>query len=96
MLPVMTSTMTATDTIADILARRPDAARLLIDRGMHCVGCAMSRFETLAEACATHGIPADDLLRDLNREGGSRPRATRRVTASVARKRAKRSPAPQR
>jgi hybrid cluster-associated redox disulfide protein len=69
---MMSHAVTATDTIAEILARRPGAARLLIDRGMHCVGCAMTRFETLAEACTTYGIPTNELLRDLNREEASR------------------------
>jgi hybrid cluster-associated redox disulfide protein len=72
-------TVTANNTIADILARRPNAARLFIRRGMHCVGCAMERFETLAEACAIYSISADELLGDLNRRKGSRRRGPKRA-----------------
>jgi hybrid cluster-associated redox disulfide protein len=83
---MMLPTVTANNTIAEILARRPNAARLFIRRGMHCVGCAMARFETLAEACATYGISTDELLQDLKREeavgrGGSTRRRRRRVGA---------------
>ena len=53
------------DTVADILARAPHAARLLLDRGMHCVGCAITPFETLADACAVYGVSLDRLLLDL-------------------------------
>ena len=53
------------DFVADILARSPRAARLLLDRGMHCVGCAIAPFETIAEACAIYGVSVDRLLQDL-------------------------------
>jgi hybrid cluster-associated redox disulfide protein len=32
---------------------------------MHCVGCAIARFETLAEACAVYGVPVERLLDEL-------------------------------
>ena len=53
------------DTVADILVRSPHAARLLLDHGMHCVGCAIAPFETLAEVCAIYGVSLDRLLLDL-------------------------------
>jgi hypothetical protein len=33
---------------------------------MHCVGCAIAPFETLAEACEIYGISLGDLLAELN------------------------------
>jgi len=53
------------DLVADILAGSPGAARLLLDRGMHCVGCAIAPFETIAEACTIYGVSIERLLRDL-------------------------------
>lgn len=53
------------DTVADLLAKSPHAARALLDRGMHCVGCAIAPFETIAEACAVYGVSVDGLLLDL-------------------------------
>ena len=58
-------TVNGSDTVADILARSPHAARLLLDRGMHCVGCAIAPFETIAEACAIYGVSLDRLLLDV-------------------------------
>ncbi len=55
----------ASDTVADILARSPHAARVFLDRGMHCVGCAIAPFETLAEVCPIYGLSLDGLLSDL-------------------------------
>ena len=60
-------TVNPDDTVADILARWPPAARLFLDRGMHCVGCAIAPFETIAEACAIYGTSVEALLLDLAR-----------------------------
>lgn len=41
-------------------------ADILMDAGMHCLGCAMSHFENLEQACAVHGIDVDALVDALN------------------------------
>ena len=33
---------------------------------MHCIGCPSAQGESLEEACAVHGIDADDLESKLN------------------------------
>ena len=52
--------------IRKIIEGDEDLAGILIASGMHCLGCAMSHFENLEEACAVHGIDADALCKDLN------------------------------
>lgn len=61
----MAHTAAAHDTIAEVLARWPGSARVLVDRGMHCVGCPIAPFETVAKACAIYGVPVEQLLVDL-------------------------------
>ena len=34
---------------------------------MGCLGCAMAHGETVAEACAVHGIDSDALIEELNK-----------------------------
>lgn len=41
-------------------------ADILMDAGMHCLGCMMSHFENLEQACTVHGIDADALVDALN------------------------------
>ena len=41
-------------------------AQILMGAGMHCLGCMMSHFENLAQACAVHGIDADALVNQIN------------------------------
>ena len=52
-------------TLDDILRQHPSAARVLLARRMHCIGCAVAAFETLEEACAIYGVPLDEVLDDL-------------------------------
>ena len=58
----MTESLTASTTVADVLLRRPLAARILVNHRMHCVGCAIAPFETLEEACEIYGISLRHLL----------------------------------
>lgn len=55
----------ADETVAALLAREPRVARVLLDHGMHCVGCAIAPFETLAEICVIYGVSLEQLLVDL-------------------------------
>ena len=41
-------------------------APLLLDMGMHCLGCPSSQMETIAEAAMVHGIDPDTLVNEIN------------------------------
>ena len=55
-----------TMTIGDLLDTAPEKAEILLNSGMHCLGCPASQAETLEEACMVHGIDVDELLAKLN------------------------------
>jgi len=57
--------LTPNNTIAELLAAHPVAAQILVTRRMHCVGCDIAAFETIADACAIYGVAVDELLADL-------------------------------
>ena len=52
--------------IGEVLDIAPETAPLFMAIGMHCLGCPASRGETIEEACAVHGIDAEDFLKHLN------------------------------
>lgn len=52
--------------IGDLLQAYPDKADLLLEAGMHCLGCPASQMETLEEACEVHGIDVEELVETLN------------------------------
>jgi hybrid cluster-associated redox disulfide protein len=75
--------LTKHNTIAELLATYPAAARILVAHRMHCVGCDIAAFETIADACVdakaalTDLIDGGFLMRDpqgLDRRRGSCPR----------------------
>lgn len=53
--------------IGEILEKAPEKAELLLQAGMHCLGCPAAQEETLEEACAVHGIDVEDLVEKLNK-----------------------------
>ena len=53
-------------TIGEILRTKPEVAPVLMDAGMHCLGCPSSRGETVEQACMVHGVEVDELLDKLN------------------------------
>ena len=52
--------------IGDILDAAPDTAVFFQEIGMHCLGCPMSRGESIEEACAVHDTDADALVEKIN------------------------------
>ena len=53
-------------TIGEILRVCPAVAPVLLEMGMHCLGCPHSRGEAIEDACAAHGTDADALVKKLN------------------------------
>ncbi|MBQ9963893.1 MAG: DUF1858 domain-containing protein [Clostridia bacterium] len=52
--------------IGDILDMDRTTAPYFLEMGMHCLGCPSARGETLAQACAVHGVDADELVAKIN------------------------------
>ena len=52
--------------IGELLETAPEKAEILLNVGMHCIGCPASQMETLEEACEVHGIDVEDVVEKLN------------------------------
>lgn len=63
------SAITKETIIGDILRINPAAARVLMEIGMHCLGCPASRAETLEQACAVHGVDVNEILKRIQSPG---------------------------
>lgn len=53
-------------TIGDILRMDSGIAAILMNNGMHCLGCPSSQMESIADACMVHGIDVNTMLEQLN------------------------------
>ncbi len=63
---VMNMKITKDMIIADIIAVDQKLIPILLDAGMHCIGCPSAQAETLEEACMVHGIEVEELVAKLN------------------------------
>lgn len=53
-------------TIGEALRMNPNIAPVLMEIGMHCLGCPSAQGESLEEAAMVHGIAVDDLMTKIN------------------------------
>ena len=60
-------TVTKDMLIGDILDLDSGTAPFFFEMGMHCLGCPSARGESLEDACAVHGVDADEMVAKLNK-----------------------------
>ena len=53
-------------TIGELIGSFPQVAPILMQIGMHCLGCPSAQAESLGEAAMVHGIDADLLVEKIN------------------------------
>ena len=53
--------------IHDMIAIDNDIIPILLEAGMHCVGCPSAQGESLEEAAMVHGLDADALTEYINK-----------------------------
>ena len=53
-------------TIGEILRTNPGVAPVLMEAGMHCLGCPSAQAETLEEAAMVHGMDIDELMKKIS------------------------------
>ena len=52
--------------VGEVLDQYPELAPHFLGIGMHCLGCPMSRGESIEQACAVHDVDPDELIEKLN------------------------------
>lgn len=53
-------------TIGELLMVFPESAPILMEIGMHCLGCPSAQGETLEEAAFVHGLDPELLVEKIN------------------------------
>lgn len=57
-------------TFSEILEKNPDAAEVLFNSGLHCIGCGAAMYETFEQGCRAHGMnkeETDELIKKINK-----------------------------
>lgn len=58
--------ITKSTMIGELLQIDENVAPILLNIGMHCLGCPSSQMETIEEAAMVHGIDPDGLVAQIN------------------------------
>ncbi len=53
-------------TIGEIIVNKPEVAPILMEAGMHCLGCPAAQGESLEEAAMVHGMDIDALMSQIS------------------------------
>jgi hybrid cluster-associated redox disulfide protein len=53
------------DIVGEVMSARPATIRVFLDFRMGCVGCPISAFHTVDDACEEHGVDRDGFLAAL-------------------------------
>ncbi len=53
--------------IGEVVTKYPQTIPIFQAHGMGCLGCAVAKFENVAEGAAAHGINIEKLVEDLNK-----------------------------
>ena len=59
--------ITKQTTMGEMLTYDRGIAMVLMQAGMHCIGCPSSIGESLEEACMVHGIDSDEVLANIQK-----------------------------
>ena len=59
-------TVTKEMTIGQIIMIDQGIIAILLNYGMHCIGCPSAQGESLEEACMVHGLDVDPLVEEIN------------------------------
>ena len=62
----MAQQITKDTMIGDLIRINSDVAPILMNIGMHCLGCPSSQMETIEEAAMVHGIEPNSLVEEIN------------------------------
>ena len=57
--------ITKQTTMGDMIEYDRSIAVVLMEAGMHCVGCPASIGESLEEACQVHSLDSDEVLKNI-------------------------------
>lgn len=61
-MEVAMSNITKDTTIGEALRINQNIVPVLMEAGMHCLGCPSAQSETIGEAAMVHGINVDELM----------------------------------
>jgi len=47
--------------LMEVIGKYPETAKVLLEHGLHCIGCHASADESLEQGCLAHGLNEEDI-----------------------------------
>lgn len=65
--------------IGTVVKAHPETVPVFFKHGLHCIGCHVAAYESIADGALVHGIDVNALMKDLNDAvgGGEAPKEER-------------------
>ncbi len=57
-------------TFAEVMQKAPDAAFVMMEYGLHCIGCHVAAYETVEQGAKAHGLnqkQVEKMLEEMNK-----------------------------
>lgn len=64
-------------TLGEVAARYPDAAGVMLNYGLHCIGCHVATWETVEQGAKAHGLSdkqVSEMVAEMNKLVGKKDR----------------------
>ena len=61
MVDIMTEKISKDMSLGDVVTKFPKAAPVMLNYGLHCIGCHVAAFETVEQGAKSHGMSDEDI-----------------------------------
>lgn len=65
---------------AELMDKHPEVIEILMNKGMHCIGCPMATGEILEQGALMHGLDPDKLVDEINDKIAKKVRKSKKPT----------------
>ncbi|MEK7487893.1 MAG: DUF1858 domain-containing protein [Patescibacteria group bacterium] len=73
-----TSAITKDSIISDVVLAHPETIAIFLQYGLHCVGCSMAQFDTIASGARSHGVNPEYIVKDIHARIAKKQRVSRK------------------
>lgn len=57
----MKEQITKDTTLGEVIQKNPSSAEIMMEYGLHCVGCHIASYETIEQGAKSHGLSDDEI-----------------------------------
>ena len=82
--------------ISEAVMKNPKAAEVMFNKGLHCIGCHVSPYETIEQGAMAHGMPdkeIDKMIAEINKtKKKSKKKPAKKSVKKISKKVSKKKP----